>query len=385
MRKIVKVAFLPATVAGHPIALAEQVAELGYAVRLWQLEVNPFGYGANQAIFQPKDRFLMREFKRIKSLVQVVTWADAIHCTFGSTLAPNSNLASSSKRWSLTNFRIRILRIYERSFFIFELKAYQLSKKKVVLDYQGDDIRQRSFQIENYKHSIAHVVNEGYYTLEADSRKIKRLELFKKSQFWIQALNPDLLNYLPKEAEFVPYSNVELNPTKSIKRPPTQLPYVFVHAPSNRAVKGTESIIEVFSELKAEGIPVELKLVEGLKNDEAIRIYGQAFMAIDQLNAGWYGGFAVECMAQGVPVIAYIREEDLIFIPNRMKSELPISNACICNLKNEILRLIEMSSNEYEKLSQKSLDFVHAWHDPQTIASEVIKKYLQKPIQVKNV
>jgi hypothetical protein len=372
----INVAYLPAAVAGHPIKLSEAVAKMGFEVRMWQLEDNSFGYGRNDAIFRPGDRFLHREIKRIRSLVQVVKWSDVIHCTFGSTIAGNTNRTFNKNKWAISNIKNILIRHYEDLFLILELKIYQFTKKRLVMDFQGDDIRQRSYQMENYQHSIAHVVNESYYTLEADSRKIKRLELYEKSRFCMHALNPDLLNYLPKEAEFVPYSNIELNPIKSFKRPPTQLPYVFVHAPSNRAVKGTDSIIKVFGELKAEGIPVELKLVEGLKNDEALRIYGQAFMAIDQLNAGWYGGFAVECMAQGVPVIAYIREEDLVFIPNRMKSELPISNACICDLKNEIMRLTEMSSSEYEKLSQKSLDFVHAWHDPQTIASEVIKKYL---------
>ncbi len=375
MRGIAKVAFLPATVAGHPIALAEQVAELGYAVRLWQLEVNPFGYGENQAIFQPQDKFLIRELKRIKSLVQVMSWADVIHCTFGSTLAPNSNLVSPSKRWSLENFRIRILRIYEKLFFLFELKAYQLYKKKVVVDYQGDDIRQRKFQIENYKHSIAHVVDGDYYNDESDEKKKKRLLDFINHEFKIYALNPDLLNYLPKNAAFIPYSNVAIPARNAHKAFPIQETFVFVHAPSNRRVKGTDIIIEVFSELIAEGVPVELKLVEGLKNDDALKMYEEAFMAIDQLNAGWYGGFSVECMARGIPVISYIRDSDLHFLPASMEENLPIINACACTLKNEILLAIKISKEDYEKLSIESFKFVEKWHNPAAIASEIVKSY----------
>ena len=375
MRKRVKVAFLPATAAGHPISLAEQVEKLGYEVRLWQLEVNPFGYGANQAIFQAKDRFLKREFKRIKALAQVVMWADVIHCTFGSTLAPNSNLVLSNNRWSLENFRIRILRLYERMFLTLELKIYRISKKNVVLDYQGDDIRQRSFQIENYNHSIAHVVDDGYYTDESDAKKKKRLLDFIDHEFKIYALNPDLLHYLPKNATFIPYSNVVIPERNVDKAFPSQGPLVFVHAPSNRTVKGTNKIIEIFSDLKAEGVSVELKLVEGLKNDDALKIYEGAFMAIDQLNAGWYGGFSVECMARGIPVISYIRDLDLHFLPASMKRDLPVINACACTLKKEIILATKILKKDYEKLSNESYTFVQKWHNPGVIASEIVKRY----------
>jgi hypothetical protein len=41
------------------------------------------------------------------------------------------------------------------------------------------------------------------------------------------------------------------------------------------------------------------------------------------LFAGWYGGLAVELMALGKPVLAYIREEDLSFVDPQMRYELP--------------------------------------------------------------
>jgi hypothetical protein len=111
-------------------------------------------------------------------------------------------------------------------------------------------------------------------------------------------------------------------------------------------------------------------------NREALKIYRDAFMAIDQLNAGWYGGFAVECLAQGVPVISYLRDLDLHFLPIEMKDQLPIVNACHCNLKDKILDCINFSPIDYESLSQRSIDFVSYWHDPEKIASQIAKDYL---------
>jgi glycosyltransferase involved in cell wall biosynthesis len=375
-QSVINVAFLPATVAGHPIALSESVANLGYKVRLFQLECNAFGYGINNAIFLEHDRFLLREIRRIKTLFQVLIWSNAIHCTAGSTLAGNSSYSVTSRKFTVSLLKERLIRRYEDLFFLVELNLYRLTRKRLVIDFQGDDIRQRDYQIQNYEHSIAHVVDENYYTPESDLRKKKRCELYKRYGFRMYALNPDLLNYLPKQATFMPYSNVKLDPASSEKGLTRENVFVFVHAPSNRTVKGTEKIIEVINQLKSEGAPVELKLVEGLKNDEALQLYRQAFMAIDQLNAGWYGGFAVECMAQGVPVISYLRDEDLKYLPNKMKEELPIKSTCSCDLKADIIELIRISKFQYEKLSQDGINFVNKWHNPDTIAIQVVKNYI---------
>ena len=365
-----KIAYLPTTTAGHPLVLSDSVSKLGYKVRVWKLENDIYGYRDNQAIFNSKNRFLSRELKRFQALLQVAWWADVVHCTFGSSLAGNSNITARVNSGFIKRLKFKLLTIYEITFFNLEMKIYKYLNKKLIVDYQGDDIRQ------NYEHSIAHVVDDFYYTTNSDSNKNKKLSKFINYGFTIYALNPDLLHYLPSSARFIPYSNVALNSEKSAKDLPSKKPLVFVHAPSNRRVKGSENIIQVFSELKEEGYEVELKVVEGRKNSEALEVYSQSFMAIDQLNAGWYGGFAVECMAQGVPVISYIRDSDLKFLPIGMKDQMPIINACACTLRSQILQLINISKDDYKKLSQSSLDYVKAWHDPDVIAQEVAKNYL---------
>jgi hypothetical protein len=370
-----RVAFLPSTVAGHPLVLSQSIAEMGLEVRLWQLEENLFGYGDQKPIFNTTDRFTRRELKRLLALVQVLRWSDVIHCTFGSTLSGNSNYSEKHEESAVLKFKEYALREYENLFLRIELLLYKVYKKKLIMDYQGDDIRQKEFQLENYKHSIAHEVDSSYYSIDKDSLKRKKLKLYSKSGFVINALNPDLLNYLPKGANFLPYSNVDLDGLVVRKVKAMKKPYLFVHAPSNRKVKGTNLIISTIEELQQEGFAVELKLIEGMTNRQAMQEYGKAFMAIDQINAGWYGGFAVECMAQGVPVISYLRESDLIWIPKEMQENLPVLNACACTLKDVIVNSIKFSQSEYEELSLKSFKYVHRWHDPNQIARQVINSY----------
>ena len=75
------------------------------------------------------------------------------------------------------------------------------------------------------------------------------------------------------------------------------------HAPSHRAVKGTNLIIDALNSLKKKGFSFELVLIEGLSNSEARKKYETVDVLVDQLFAGWYGGLAVEAMALGKPVL----------------------------------------------------------------------------------
>ena len=58
-----------------------------------------------------------------------------------------------------------------------------------------------------------------------------------------------------------------------------------------------------------EGLDADLVLVEGLHHEEAFERYREADIVVDQLNAGWYGLFAIECMALGKPVVTFLHEE----------------------------------------------------------------------------
>ena len=58
-----------------------------------------------------------------------------------------------------------------------------------------------------------------------------------------------------------------------------------------------------------EGLDADLELVEGLHHDEAFERYRDADIVVDQLNAGWYGLFAIEAMALGKPVVTFLHDE----------------------------------------------------------------------------
>jgi glycosyltransferase involved in cell wall biosynthesis len=118
-----------------------------------------------------------------------------------------------------------------------------------------------------------------------------------------------------------------------------------------------------------------LLLVEGMSNAEARKVYESADVLVDQLFAGWYGGLAVELMALGKPVLVYIRDEDLGFIPPEMKADLPFLQITPVTVEDALCDLLLMPRESLVALGKKSRAFVERWHDPLNIARDIKEDY----------
>jgi hypothetical protein len=106
--------------------------------------------------------------------------------------------------------------------------------------------------------------------------------------------------------------------------PNSTRPVKIVHAPNHRAFKGTRYLLEAVQCLQAEGLPVELQLVERVPNREALEIYRTADIVFDQCLIGHHGYFALEAMAMGKPVLVYIRDPQRYLLH---PDECPLINA----------------------------------------------------------
>jgi len=144
---------------------------------------------------------------------------------------------------------------------------------------------------------------------------------------------------------------------------------VVVHAPSNRARKGTEHVIAA-----CEQLPVELEIVEGLHHDEARRSYEHADIVVDQLNAGWYGVFAIEGMALGKPVVTYLHDEAVARTEQAFGVRVPIVSATPETLVERLRPLVE-SADERRRLGEASRAYVERVHDAEQLADRLIEIY----------
>ena len=76
-----------------------------------------------------------------------------------------------------------------------------------------------------------------------------------------------------------------------------------------------------------EGLDADLDIVEGLHHAEAFERYREADIVVDQLNAGWYGVFAIECLALGKPVVTFLHEEAVRRTEEAFGTRVPIVSA----------------------------------------------------------
>lgn len=146
---------------------------------------------------------------------------------------------------------------------------------------------------------------------------------------------------------------------------------VIVHAPSSRRRKGTEHVIEACA-----GLPAELELVEGLHHDEARERYRRADIVVDQLNAGWYGVFAIEAMALGKPVVTFLHEEAVARTEEAFGRRVPIVSATKETLAAVLRPLVE-SPEERRRVGAESRAYVEAVHDVDRIADRLLGIYAQ--------
>lgn len=212
-----------------------------------------------------------------------------------------------------------------------ELRIYRFFKKKIFFEFHGSDLRDQE--------TFCRVSGLPYEPEEATSPKQHaRNRKICKDANGIIVHDDELLQYLPKKCApcYVVPLRVNIMHFEANYPDPNAEIIKIVHAPSKRAIKGTQFVLEAFDLLKEKYSNIELVLVEGKTQQEAFEIYKTADIIVDQLFVGTYGVFAIEGMAMGKPVITYISET----MRNRLPEELPIVSADVHTLKNVLERLI---------------------------------------------
>ena len=176
----------------------------------------------------------------------------------------------------------------------------------------------------------------------------------------------DAIRWVP-EAEVIP-PGLDLASIDPVKPTDRQRPLI-VHAPSSRRRKGTEHVIAA-----CEALDADLEIVEGLRHDEAFARYRAADIVVDQLNAGWYGVFAIECMALGKPVVTFLHEEARRRTKEAFGVEVPIVSATAETLR-ERLRPLVADAAERRRVGAASRAYVERVHDLERMADRLLDLY----------
>ena len=142
-----------------------------------------------------------------------------------------------------------------------------------------------------------------------------------------------------------------------------------MHAPSSRTRKGTDYVVAACAELD-----VDLEIVEGLDHRQAFERYRRADVIVDQLNAGWYGVFAIEAMALGKPVVTFLHDEAVRRTEEAFGVEVPIVSATKETLA-AALRPLASSPEERKRVGAASRAYVERVHDVERVADRLLALY----------
>ena len=122
----------------------------------------------------------------------------------------------------------------------------------------------------------------------------------------VQAVSTiDLLRPSPDELHWLPtaYDLDDMAAIRAEHRRPEDGRLVIASAPTNREIKSTEALEAAVRQLQAEGLPVDLLLIEGRTWTECLRQKATADIYFDQVKLG-YGCNAIEAWGMGIPVVA---------------------------------------------------------------------------------
>ncbi len=343
MKKKIKILHCPSATGGQAWMLSRAERELGYE--------------SDNVIFRgsyinyPSDTNLNLSYKNpFSAIIKIVSFFfvairkyNVFHFYFGHSLLP----------------------------FYIDLPILKILKKKVFFTFQGCDVRRGRYSPVDFKKSLCNKCpnkkcrNGVFYNL-SKILKLKIMVFFANKTF---VLNPDLKIISPS-SEMLPYVNVDL--TEYLPVCPKNKKPIIIHAPSHRGIKGTKHVLSAIDRLKSEGLDFDFRLLENISNKEVKKNLIDCDIVIDQLLAGWYGGFSVEAMAIGKPVICFLRKEFLDIVP--WSEDIPIINADIDSLDEKLKKIIN-DSGLREEIGRKGRLFVEKHHNPITTARKIINFY----------
>lgn len=142
------------------------------------------------------------------------------------------------------------------------------------------------------------------------------------------------------------------------------------HAPNHRGFKGTEFIVAAVRQLSAEGLSVELRLLERVSNSEVRRVLShEADILVEQLLFPGHGLNALEGMSVGLPVVGNLTDESILGLLRwyTFFRECPIVSATPETVV-DVLRELVTNPERRSRLSGLGAKYVKNYHGPQAAA-----------------
>jgi glycosyltransferase involved in cell wall biosynthesis len=312
-RNGLRVVHCPVNIGGIPATNVQALKRKGVDAKLLMFRPPKLRSDEPDIVLNTPDGLWRRQLVQARALARLLPETDVFHFYFGLTIVPR-------------RIQFPILKV---------------ARKKSVFHFLGSDIRRKTPE-------------ELGYARVADARIVGSYDAAR----WV----PDA-HVVPPGIGLARYKPA----------PPSASGRVLaVHAPSNRRKKGTDLVIAA-----CEQVGVELDIVEGVKHDEAVKRFARADVIIDQLNAGWYGLFAIESMALAKPVLAFLNDDAVARTEQAFGTAVPVVNVTKETLVARLREIVDAGADERSRIGAASRAYVERVHDPDKIADRLLEIYAQ--------
>jgi glycosyltransferase involved in cell wall biosynthesis len=307
-----RVTHCPVNLAGVGWTNVQALRRRGVDARLVVFNTQPFRPDqADWNLNRPRTGLLRQQAIQWRAFAKLLPRTDIFHFYFGLTLVPKK-----------LQFPI--------------LKA---SKRKSLFHFLGADIRERPKE-------------QLMYGLKADARVVGSFAA---------------LRFIPYDAEVLP-PGIDLSSYDPV--PPVERERVrIVHAPSNLDKKGTQYVIDACKEL-----PIDLDVVHGVRNEEALDRIRQADIVVDQVLRDWHGILSIEGMALGKPVVTSLDEGAVRETEEHFGLKVPIVRTTKDDLVDTLRPLVD-SFAERKRLGDAGRAYVEEVHDVERMTDRLLDLY----------
>ena len=309
-----RVTHCPVNLAGVGWTNVQALRRRGVDARLVVFNTQPFRPDqADWNLNRPRSGLLRQQALQWRAFAKLLPQTDIFHFYFGLTLVPKK-----------LQFPI--------------LKA---SRRKSLFHFLGADIRERPKE-------------QLMYGLKADARVVGSFAA---------------LRFIPYDAEVLP-PGIDLSSYDPV--PPVERERVrIVHAPSNLDKKGTQYVVEACTQL-----PVDLDVVHGVRNEEALERIKEADIVVDQVLRDWHGILSIEGMALGKPVVTSLDDDAVRETEEHFGLKVPIVRTTKDDLVDTLRPLVD-SFAERKRLGEAGRAYVEEVHDIERMTDRLLALYAQ--------
>lgn len=238
---------------------------------------------------------------------------------------------------------------------VVHLHHSMVAAKRLLYGWKGFRLPRRPFVV--HYHGTGFREDSKPYLLE--QRRFRATGLVGTLDLWLQA--PHLVEWLPCPVTERPRTPIEDGMVR------------IAHAPTNREVKGTQAFLEAIERLQADGLPVELDLIEGVPWSECLARKAQADIYYDQVQLG-YGNNAIEAWGMGIPVIAGAQPATLAEMERRF-GDLPFYVTTEQDIYSSLKAMVQSPDLRVE-YTDRGLAHVRRFHDERVVVEQLKRIYL---------